>query len=137
MKDLRPALRKHLLDDPAIAATVGARIYPMVLPQGIVATSIVYTRVSGVGDHTMQGASGLNQPRYQIDAWSGTLDGAFNLADAIKERLDGFAGTVTYGDPAQSVVIQGAFFADEREDYDTGSKLYRVSRDYMIWFEER
>jgi hypothetical protein len=138
MRDLRPALRKHLLDDPAISATVGQRIYPMVLPQGIVSSSIVYTRISGIGDHTYQGPSGLNQPRYQIDAWAATIDGAFSLADAIKERLDGFRGTVNYGaDPVQSVVIQGAFFADEREDYDAGSKLYRVSRDYMIWFEER
>jgi Protein of unknown function (DUF3168) len=130
LKDLRPALRTHLLNDPAIAALVDTRIFPLVLPQGIMATSIVYTLISGIGDHHMDGPSGLNRPRYQIDAWAASIDAASNLADKIKERIDGLADTI------ENVTIQGIFFANEREDYDDEAQLFRKSRDYLIWFEE-
>jgi hypothetical protein len=139
LKDIRPALREFLLDDAAISAAVGGtRVFPLVLPQGIIDTSIVYTRISGIGDHHMQGPSGLNRPRYQIDAWAESIDDAIVLADQIKQRIDGFSGTMLFGaSPQSGVDIRGIFFVDEREDFDNDAHLYRVSRDYMIWFEER
>jgi len=39
------ALRAHLLDDASIAALVGARVYPLRLPQKAVMPSIVIQRV--------------------------------------------------------------------------------------------
>jgi uncharacterized protein DUF3168 len=130
--DPRPGLRTFLLADPAISAAVGnERIFPIVLPHGITAPSVVYNRVSGIGDHHMQGASGLYQTRFQIDAWGMTQALANGLANMLKDRLDGFKGLMG------SVVCQGAFFNTEREDYDQESKLFRVSRDYLCWFEER
>jgi len=139
VKDIRPALRALLLADTAISAAVGgSRIYPVLLPQGQRLPSIVYHRVSGIGDHHMQGPSGLNQPRIQIDCWAQSQDAAVSLADLVKSKLDGFAGTVLWGSssPQNETVIQGAFYDTEFEDYDDVAKLYRVSRDYLVWYEE-
>ncbi|WP_441280508.1 tail completion protein gp17 [Tardiphaga sp. 862_B3_N1_1] len=135
MKDLRPALRAFLLGDAAISTAVGgARLFPIKMPQGTKVASIVYSRISGRGDHHMMGPSGLGRPRYQIDAWAPSADAAVSLADLVKVRLDGFRGVMGSGQAA--VVVQGVFLADEREDYDDTVTMNRLSRDYFIDFEE-
>lgn len=138
VKDIRPALRAFLLADASIAAVVGTRVYPLRMPQGERGASLVYSRVSGLGDHHMEGASGLTRPRFQIDAWATSADAATELADLVKARLDGYRGPMTTNDsPAQTVTVQGVFFESERENYDGTAEMYRVSRDYLIYFEER
>lgn len=139
IKDIRPALRAFLLADPAVSSAVGGvRIYPLVLPQGQKLASIVYSRVSGQGDHHMQGPSGLTRPRFQIDAWAESLDAAVVLADLVKERIDGFRGVMpNTGSPSDDVNVQGVFFDTEREDFQPDIKMSRMSRDYIVWFEER
>lgn len=134
MKDIRPGLFAFLAADSVIGALVTSggisRIYPVRLPQGVLLTSIVYTRISGQGDYTMSGASGYTRPRYQIDAWAKTTDAAVALANAIKDALDGFSGAIGTG--ANAIEVQGVFCADQREDYDDTVQMYRVSRDYFI-----
>jgi hypothetical protein len=141
IKDLRGSLRSFLLADQAISQAVGGeRIFPLVLPQGEQRASIVYTRVSATGDYHMEGASGLARPRYQIDAWAATQDEATALADLVKGRIDGFRGLMAddvLQQAAQPVHVQGVFLNDERESFDAAAQLYRMSRDYIIWFEER
>ena len=129
--DLRPGLRAFLLADAAVSAAVGgSRIYPVVLEQGQRGASIVYNRVTGQGDHHMEGPSGLSRPRYQIDAYAPFPDDANTLADLVKDRLDGYRGLMG------AVMVQGCFFETERDDYQPDIDLHRVSRDYLIWFEE-
>jgi len=136
IKDIRPALRAFLLADPQIAAMVGGqRIFPLRLPQGIREPSIVYARITGLGDHHMQGASGLTRPRFQIDAWAKSADDATRLADLVKARIDGYRGPMTVA--SETVAVQGVFFDTERENYDGTAELYRVGRDYVFWLEER
>jgi len=135
MKDLRPALRSFLRSDPTIAGLVGARVYPIKLPQGTTGDSIVYNRISGAGDYHLQGLSGFANHRYQIDAWASTADKATVLADAIRDRIDGYRGDMGTDSPP-IVTVQGVFMADQREDYDDEAKLHRMSRDYFINFME-
>lgn len=134
MKDIRPALRAFLLADAGIAAVVGARVYPIKIPQGVNLACIVYTRISGRGDYHHGGPSGLAMPRFQIDAWAPTGDAATALANLIKDRINGYRG-VMGTDPA-SVTVQGVFLLDEREDYDDAVRMSRMSRDYAIDYEE-
>jgi hypothetical protein len=137
--DIRLGFRAFLLEDPTIAGIVGQRIYDSQLPQGELRTGIVFTEVSSIGDHHMQGPSGLAQSRYQVDAWAPVPDNAADLALAIKLRLDGFRGAFTWGDqsPQFSVPIRGVFFQTARTSYDDGSKLFNKGADYIIVFGER
>lgn len=140
LADLRVGLRAYLLGDVDISAAVGAaRIYPIKLPQGEERASIVYSRISGQGDHHMQGPSGLNRNRVTIDCWAPTADAADLLARQVKARIDGFKGSMLWGEnsPEEAIVVQGIFFDSEREDWDKEADLYRSSKDYFVWFEER
>lgn len=135
LKDIRPALRAFLAADAAIAALVVSggttRIYPIKMPQGITATSIVYNEVSGQGDHHMEGSSGLVQVRMQIAAWAQTADAAHALFLAIKARLDGYRGLM------DTVDVQGCFIDSWRDLDDTVANLRGKVADYFINYAER
>lgn len=146
LQDLRPGLRAYLLADSNISSIVGgARVYAIKLPQGETRASIVYSKISGIGDYHLQGPSGLARPRIQIDCWAPDADGIAGpdasaaLGRLVKERIDGFRGSMPYGSdsPQASVEVLAAFLDSEREDYDDTAKLYRTSLDYLIWFRER
>jgi hypothetical protein len=139
--DIRPALRAYLLADSTIAAMVGTRIHPTVLPQGATATTpaIVYNVVSEVTDHVTTGASGLVMVRLQLDAYAPKADDADALARAVKERIDGKAGIWTYGNgsPPDGVKVQGVFSETARTGYEADAEMFRVGRDFLIHFDER
>lgn len=138
MKDIRKALHGFLLADSAVNAICSGRIYPVRLPQGVTLPSVVYTRITGQGDNKMDGATGLSRPRFQIDAWANSAKLAGTLADAIKDRLDGYRGNMSSANsPDDPVFVQGVFYQNERDGYDNESFLYFMSRDYFIWNEER
>jgi uncharacterized protein DUF3168 len=141
--DVRPALRAYLLGDATISTAVGGtRVHPTVLPQGTngpAVPAIVYNVISEVTDHHTQGASGLVMVRMQVDAYAATPNEADALARAIKDRIGGVSGLWSYGSssPPDGVTIQGVFCETARTGYEADAKLFRSSRDYLIWLEER
>ena len=144
VKDIRGGLVSYMLADADILAMVGgsianARVYPVTLQQGISQPSIVYHRISGQGDHHMEGPSGLAQARVQIDSWAKRHDQAVALANLIKARIDGAADVVLFGSnsPTDDITVQGIFFDSVREDRDDGADMFRVSQDFIVWYEER
>jgi hypothetical protein len=133
MKDIRPALRAYLLADPTISSLVGGvRVHSSRMPQNQVAPSIVYAKVSEVGDYNMAGDSGLGQVRMQVDSWAQSNDAATQLANAVYDRLSGFRNTITFD--SNSLDVKGTFLTLGREDYDSTMQMFRVSRDFIIWY---
>jgi hypothetical protein len=139
IKDIRPALRTFLLADAGIRAVVGnARVFEYLLPQGVRDTSLVYQAVSELGDHHMQGPSGLTAIRMQIDAYAELRDTATTLANGVKGRLDGFRGWWPMAAPGDSIKVRGVFFDGVVPiAWDEASSLHRVGRLYIIHFGER
>lgn len=139
LKDIRPALRAFLVADPAIEALVKSggttRIYPIKLPQGVTATSLVYNEISGDTGLHNEGTDGLSTLRMQIAAWATTADAAHALFLAVKERLHGYRGVM--GSGAGQVTVQLARIDSRRDIDDTEANLRGKSADYFITFEER
>ncbi len=133
MKDIRPALRTYLLADPTISGLVGGyRIHHQRLPQDQVEPSVVYLKVSEQGDYHMQSDSGLNQMRMQVDAWAQSTDAATELADAVHDRLSGARVRIDYD--SEFINLRGSFVINGRDDYDDVTQLFRISRDYILWY---
>lgn len=135
MKDPRTALRAFLLADAPIAAIVGERAFHNVMPQGETKPSIVFSKISDSGDHTMVEPSGLVRWRLQLNSWADDADVAVRLANLVRVRLDSASGDMGAG--ADEVTVQGIFFADGRDLWDADSKLHGVGADYFVWFEGR
>jgi hypothetical protein len=138
--DIRLGLRALMLQNVDIAAAVGSnpvRIFPIVLPQGVTADSIVFTKITELETLTMEKSSGLVSARYQIDSVSESADRAASLANLVREQIAGYRGRIDLGlnSPVDHVNIQVIEVANARDDYDAVSFLYRASRDYFVWYE--
>jgi len=136
--DLRPGLRTYLLGSSEIAAMVSGRVFPVRMSEGNRLDCVVFIRVLDNESYTMQSPSHLIGSRFQIDSWSQDQDRAARLGDLVKERLGGASGVWPYGasSPTDVVIVQGVFLQTGFEDFDEEAQLYRVSRDFIIWYED-
>lgn len=129
-------LRRHLLDDPAIAALVVSRIYPLRLPQKAIMPSIVLQRISGIRYPHLRGAEALARPRFQVDCWGQTHDAATSLGALVRQSLNGFKGSWTSDDsPEITIQVQGILLQDERDMFEEEvlGGLCRHSADYFVF----
>lgn len=134
--DVRPALVKLLSLNSSVTDIVDTRIFPVVLPQGETRDSIVYTRITELEGMTFQQPSGLVSARIQFDSWSKSTNRANTLANLVKETFGGFEGRVDV-DSSNYVNIQLIELVNGRDDYDPAVQMYRMSRDYFVWYEDR
>jgi hypothetical protein len=136
MKDIRLAFRSLLLSDATVNALSGGRCYPVEMPENMRAPSLVYFRVSGFADYHMQGDSGLQQIRMQLDSWADKHDGAVSLADAAHDVLTGFQGRIVYGtdSPGSFIDIRGIFEVGERDLSDHTTRMFNMTRDFQIHY---
>lgn len=129
---LGPLVRTLLLSDAAIAALVGTRVYPTILPQASTFPAITYQRISRipVADH-LSDVGALARPRVQVDSWAGTRDGAEALGEAVRRKLNGYRGPVAGSEDVQMIQLDAV-----RDLYDDDVKLHRHSADYFVFHEE-
>ena len=127
---LEAELRTYTLAGAAVTALVGARMHARMLPQTPTLPALVYRRIDTRRLHEMSGPDGLPRPRMQITCWATTPAGAYDLAAAVRQRLDGYRGT--WG----ALTIGSCLLVGERDinDPDTGNSA--VAQDYMIQFQE-
>lgn len=80
----------------AVAALVGTRVYPDLLPQGVTYPAIRVQRISTARSQyrTLDGVAGYASPRMQIDCYALSRSGAVALAQAVYNMLEGYHATV-------------------------------------------
>jgi len=136
---IETALRTLLRADPTVAGLVGDRIYAGVMPQRPTLPLIVLTKIDKLSGLTLSDAVGPNTLRVQVDCWAQDGDGTAGadnvraLATAVngsddqttKGPLHGFSGWAG----AQRVKLL-ALIAERATEYESDTKLYRVSADY-------
>ena len=123
------ALRSILITDDTVKA-ITTRCYPVTIPQSPTYPLILYTKITGMRDHALRGASGHAHPRFQIEAWAETYTEVKTLADAIRNALDDYSGTVL------GTVIGSCLIDSERDMYESEIGVYRILQDYFVWHEE-
>jgi len=89
---MKSAIYAYLSTVTGIVALVGTRIYPMTAPTSAVLPYIILNQISGLGQHHMGAASEYVKSRWQIDCFGSTALGAFNVAEAVRDAIDGFQG---------------------------------------------
>lgn len=97
----------------------GNRVYALVLPQDIAYPAISYQRISNGPVNSLDGHSGLDYVRIQVDAWSTKYWEAKLLAEEIRACM-----------LAADFKARADIDSDE---FEVESKLYRVSSDFLLW----
>lgn len=116
----------HLRADSGIAAVVGDRIYPVVLPQNSAKPAITYQEITGIPQTDLSGDDGdLMEIRVQVDCWGENPRGytaASALADLVRVRLQTAATNFH------------AVTNWRRIGYEDDARLYRGLLDVSLWY---
>lgn len=127
---IESALVTLLESASAVTALVGMRIYPAVIPQGVAQPSLAYWRVSTARQQLFDGPHSTAAPRYQIDAQAADYTTARQLAEAVREALNGYRGTLG-GEVVHHITLQ-----NEQDIYDSETGAYRVALDFIVTHQE-
>lgn len=106
------------------------RIYPLRLPENPSYPSVTYTRITTERIQSHDGPSGLAYPRFQIDSYSTTYSGAKHSANQVRALLDGYKGSMG------TVAVSSCLSQNDRDFYDSITRVWRVSTDYIIGHAE-
>jgi hypothetical protein len=125
------SLIHRLKGSSAITAVVGTRIASNTSDQADTLPRIVLSLVSGDHAHHMEAASGRVIGRIQVEAFAATSLGATTLMETVRQRMDGFRGTV------QGVYIntlhldtERAFYLPPADGSQTGT--HSIQHDYIV-----
>lgn len=130
MAGLEEGLVTYLRADGPIAALVGTRVHPMILPQVATYPALAYMVVSDDRPQSHSGPTGLATPRVQIDCWGATYGAAKALERAVRAALEGYIGSMG------SVTVRGVFLDTAQDLFDEEAQKYRVRMDWFISYRE-
>ena len=118
-----------LTANAGVAAQISTRFFPVGGRQGTALPYATWLRVSTQGAPSLNDASRLDWPRFQIDCYGATALAALTAAAAIRTALD--AATLT-----ASGISFSATFQDQRgPEKDPDTTNWRVGQDYFIFHE--
>jgi len=117
--------------DGTVSGIISTRIYPLKLKEGYALPALSYQRVSSVREHNIDvGPIGFAWARFQIDSWAESYTDVRSLAEAVRQCLDGYKGTMG------GVNAGGICIKSERDLFEEGTEIYRVIQDYLIPYHE-
>jgi len=115
--------------DSAVAALIGARVYPMLRPQGTTLPAIEYEVTNDNPLNVASGATTTSECTITVDCIASTYIGARALAAAVQTCLGGTAD-------ANGDIWHLTNQADVPGDIAPGQDIfesYVVSQDYSVW----
>lgn len=117
-----------------VAALVGTRIYPDTPVQSPTRPYITYHEVGEERSGAFGTRDTLPGVRIQVDCWAETRAGAKALDAAVRSALDAQTwSTGGSGDEAVRACIREGGLGSV---YESDTKLYRASHDYVLWYAE-
>jgi len=103
-------------------------VYALRLPENFTYPVVVFQPVSGGKPVAHDGPTGLAWVRIQVDTYAETYEGCKDIAEQIKEDLNGYQGPVGDG------TIDGIFIDGEWDLFEESKKLYRAVVDFRIYY---
>jgi len=120
----------HLQDDSDVYEKVQNRIYPLVMPPKVKLPALSYQRVASVHVGSVDGSSGLESVRSQIDAWGRTDREAKEVGEVTRLAMLRMSGTIN------GEVIRGVEHDGSQDFFESAPEIYRQSMDFVVWHEE-
>lgn len=117
---LETKIYSALAANATVAAKVGARIYPLIMPQNPTFPALTYQRISSNQINSLGGFSGLENPHIVINAWGTRYDTVKELAEDVHVTMD-------------AATAFKALMASDIDGYDPDTGLYMVSQDFSCW----
>ncbi len=125
-----------LLADEDVAELIGTNVHPATTTQTLTRPNVVYQRIGTERVFTRDGPTNKSVAYVQVGCWADTYTAAKQLANVVREALNGYRGT------AGTMVVDYINLEDE-DDFLTppmpgggSSGVYGVRQDYKVHFTE-
>lgn len=131
-------IRELLLEQPAIVAAVGNRIYPMTWPDAPEFPLIILQKATGMGETDMQGEAGIESDRVQVDVYSDRgYEDVVALKRLVRQTLHGRKG----GPSTAPCAIDASFCINDVDQpvpgtERAGPRLRRRMLEFTVWNRE-
>ena len=142
MADVAASVRQYLVANAGVSALVpGSRFWPDKPPQGYKMSqgaAVIYSKLSTIHDHMLNGLAGIARCRIEYTAYSSTRAGANAVAEAVRNSgIVGFTGT-TYGVTIESVMLENGEETEDEFPINDGSQEHRylTTFDFLIAYQE-
>jgi hypothetical protein len=129
-------LADELKTDPAVAAVVGDRIYPVIAPATAAIPFVVWRRSAVQREQTLSGPAGMPSVTLQFDMYAETYEAVRELADRCRLVLDGWGGSLGNWISVRHVSLIGE--SDGFVSLAGGDlpPVYSVSQTYTVLWQE-
>ena len=84
----------RLQADPAVAAVIAGRVYPVIAPASAALPFLTWRRQAVQREQTLSGPMGMPTVTLAVDIYAEGYEAVRELADACRACLDGFTGAV-------------------------------------------
>jgi hypothetical protein len=118
------AIYSLLVNDSAVSAVVGTRIYPELAEEGASAPYVVYSVVSNTPSDTKDGTP-IDEAQLEIFNVGNTYAAANDLADKVRAALDRKSQIVV-----GTVTVQSIHYTNEVTEVSEKRDLYISVQDY-------
>jgi len=118
-----------LSQNTSIAALIGSRIYPVLLPEDPTLPAMTYHTIGGASMPTLS-TSGQQRMRMEFDCWGATYDDAATLRVTLIAALNGYRGTLSDGTTVLDTQLVGPgtdFFEDAPRTFRCLCEFYVFS----------
>lgn len=103
----------------ALSGLANGKVYPLVAPEKVTGSFIVYTRIASTPQNHLNGSATLDQVRIQVDTYASTYSACKALAVQVRSNLESSSCK--------------ALLQTEQDFFEPDLKLYRISQDYYCW----
>ncbi len=136
LKSPEQGLATVLVSDPAVAAAVGTRVYPVIAPATATLPFATWRRSGVQRTHTLSGPMGMPTVVLSIDLYAETYEAVRDLADRVRRALDGYGGS-----PSDSVLVDNVSLDNEADGFiqlagGDMPPVYSVTQTYSIMWQE-
>ena len=109
----------RLTTHPELAALIGLRAYPMLLPQKPTLPALTYRKISDTG---LAQTAAVHRDRYQISMFDRTYEGVQSVAAAAQLALENWVETN----------VRSTYKINHIDLYDSDTDVYIVLADYSM-----
>lgn len=139
MPTIEEAVYSRLTTFAGLAALIGTRAYPLVIPVDADLPAVAYQTISHNPKHSMTGPTGLSETRVQISTVADDYAEAKRVDGQVRAAFDAVAFTVLQTTTEPGVHVQGAFIDDGSDGFDAVTFAPRaapvIQTDVILWHD--
>lgn len=135
LKSPESVLRSAMTADATVSGLIGSRVYPVLAPATAALPFVTWRRAGVQREQTLGSPMGTPRVSVEYSIYGTTYENARQIADAMRQVLDGYGGT------SGTTTVRQTSLENEVDDFVqlAGADLppvYQITQTYDVWWQE-